>query len=132
MHLLFITYEYLAQPFSGNGLYAASQVRGLRSLGQQVTVLAGSPDCAHDEVSNISDTIWVRPSACLASATSTKLCTARKSRATRRNVHAEVCLHTDRVASRKVGYTGRGRGLGCVCFGMRITRPDTAVAARAV
>jgi hypothetical protein len=60
MHLLLITYEYLARPFSGNGLYAASQVRGLQSMGIEVHVLAGMPSgCSHNDSASVGDASWV-------------------------------------------------------------------------
>lgn len=41
--ILFITYEYSESTFSGNGVYAVSQVRALASLGHDVTVVAARP-----------------------------------------------------------------------------------------
>lgn len=46
LRLLFITLEFQAGCFSGNGVYAQSQVASLRALGHQVLVIAGCPeDC---------------------------------------------------------------------------------------
>ena len=41
--LLFIALEFTAGTFSGNGIYAASQVRALALSGCQLMVLAGKP-----------------------------------------------------------------------------------------
>lgn len=41
--LLFISLEFTAGTFSGNGIYAASQVRALALSGCQLLVLAGKP-----------------------------------------------------------------------------------------
>lgn len=44
MNILFISLEYATGAFSGNGIYAQSQVRGLRQIGHNVVVVAGKPD----------------------------------------------------------------------------------------
>ena len=43
MKLLFISLEFSASTFSGNGIYARSQVRALAQQGAEVLVLAGKP-----------------------------------------------------------------------------------------
>ncbi|KAK9817271.1 hypothetical protein WJX72_012093 [[Myrmecia] bisecta] len=44
MRLLFITLEFSAGTFSGNGVYAQSQVRGLATLGHEVFVVSCKPE----------------------------------------------------------------------------------------
>ena len=48
MKLLFISLEFSARTFSGNGIYARSQVRALAQQGAEVLVLAGKP-ADHDQ-----------------------------------------------------------------------------------
>ena len=43
MRLVFVTLEYDASTFSGNGIYAQSQVRGLLSCGHDVLIVCGQP-----------------------------------------------------------------------------------------
>jgi|AntAceMinimDraft_1070359.scaffolds.fasta_scaffold15637_2 hypothetical protein len=47
LRILFITLEFEAGAFSGNGIYAQSQVSALASAGHRVHVLSGRP--AHDD-----------------------------------------------------------------------------------
>lgn len=46
LRLLFITLEYKAGTFSGNGVYSQSQVRSLTRLGHQVFVLSAAPEAS--------------------------------------------------------------------------------------
>ncbi|KAK9822651.1 hypothetical protein WJX81_003711 [Elliptochloris bilobata] len=48
MKLVFISLEFTAGTFSGNGVYAANQVRALAGLGHDVLVIAGKPP-GHDK-----------------------------------------------------------------------------------
>ena len=41
--VIFITLEFSAGTFSGNGIYAQSQVRALASIGHRVLVISGKP-----------------------------------------------------------------------------------------
>lgn len=43
MRILFITLEFRAAAFSGNGIYAQAQVRGLVGAGCEVLVVCGKP-----------------------------------------------------------------------------------------
>ncbi|BDA42205.1 hypothetical protein COCOBI_03-0920 [Coccomyxa sp. Obi] len=43
MRLVFITLEFSASTFSGNGIYARSQVRALAALGNELLVISGKP-----------------------------------------------------------------------------------------
>lgn len=43
LRLVFLTLEYKAGTFSGNGIYAQSQVRSLTRLGHQVFVISAAP-----------------------------------------------------------------------------------------
>lgn len=43
LRVLFLTLEFSAGTFSGNGVYAQSQVRALRQLGHQVFVISAAP-----------------------------------------------------------------------------------------
>ena len=45
--VIFITLEFSAGTFSGNGVYAQSQVRALASLGHRVLVISGKPHDHH-------------------------------------------------------------------------------------
>lgn len=49
MKLLFISLEFSASTFSGNGIYARSQVRALAQQGAEVLVLAGKPASHNQE-----------------------------------------------------------------------------------
>jgi hypothetical protein len=50
LRLLFITLEYKAGTFSGNGVYSQSQVRSLTRLGHQVFVLSAAPEASTTDV----------------------------------------------------------------------------------
>ena len=43
MKIVFLSIEFSIETFSGNGVYATSQVRGLQRLGHDVLVICGSP-----------------------------------------------------------------------------------------
>ena len=49
--VIFITLEFSAGTFSGNGIYAQSQVRALASIGHRVFVISGKPQ-EHQAPSN--------------------------------------------------------------------------------
>jgi len=44
LRVLFITLEFKAGAFSGNGVYAQSQVRALRNAGHSIFVVSGRPE----------------------------------------------------------------------------------------
>ena len=44
LRILFITLEFRAGAFSGNGVYAQSQVRALSEAGHRLYVISGKPD----------------------------------------------------------------------------------------
>lgn len=60
LSILFITYEYSRSTFSGNGVHAISQVRGLKALGHSVTVVAACPSQSAASAQSDEGTMWVR------------------------------------------------------------------------
>eukprot|EP00955_Chlamydomonas_euryale_P078924 363221-Chlamydomonas_euryale.AAC.18 len=50
LRILFLTLEFSAATFSGNGIYAQSQVRALSALGHSVFVISAAPH-SHDRES---------------------------------------------------------------------------------
>lgn len=49
MKILFLSLEFSASTFSGNGIYAQSQVRALRGNGHSVLVISGRPQSSGDD-----------------------------------------------------------------------------------
>lgn len=62
MKIVFLSIEFSIGTFSGNGIYAVSQVRALRQLGHQVLVICGRPVATAPTayVLSIPLTIWSR------------------------------------------------------------------------
>jgi hypothetical protein len=55
MKIIFLSIEFSIGTFSGNGIYAISQVRALRQLGHQVLVISGRPESSTSTASPTDD-----------------------------------------------------------------------------
>ena len=53
MRILFLSLEFAASTFSGNGIYAQSQVRALRGNGHEVLVISGRPQSSETDQATI-------------------------------------------------------------------------------
>jgi glycosyltransferase involved in cell wall biosynthesis len=61
MRLIFLSIEFSIGTFSGNGIYAISQVRALRQLGHQVLVICGRPSGSNSTASDDDKTLLSIP-----------------------------------------------------------------------
>lgn len=65
MRILFLSLEFSSATFSGNGIYAISQVRALSAIGNDVMVISGKPDESVDAASNQGARMLIEVYLCL-------------------------------------------------------------------